>query len=251
MEQLYILLYSKYSHQCKKYMNMINQSADFVSKIDLKTVCIDNEEVRKRIVNSKKIGITSVPCILVVYKDGGVEKYEGGTAFEWAEELIRKFTPPLPLQPQPQPQAQPISKHPIVAYQDTTNIKKQHNVITHHQHETNNKKQHIANSKKQHHIQKSTNVEDLDTEEEEEEEKEHNKIQKDFKPPASIRSGVGNYDIKGEFGSMEEPNRNVTRGIKSSTEPGVGGKGNLMAAAMAMQKSREEPTVPAGTPLTR
>jgi len=40
--------------------------------------------------NSKKINITCVPSILVIYEDGGVEKYENTDAFNWVEEIIKR-----------------------------------------------------------------------------------------------------------------------------------------------------------------
>ena len=43
----------------------------------IESVCIDNETVRKRLVNDKKIGISVVPTILALYQNGVIEKYEG------------------------------------------------------------------------------------------------------------------------------------------------------------------------------
>lgn len=240
-QQLCVLLYSKYSKHSKRYIEILKQSPiDFVSKVNLKTVCIDNEEVRQRILNSQKIDINYVPCILLVYPDGGVEKYEGGTAFKWAEEIIRSFAPPSPI-----PKTPPtIPKEPLQIPHTPKKVKKQ-------------TPRQPKSPPRQPQFQQSTSIDDLNSYEEEEEGDEqyedNEEIKKDFshiKPPAPIRSGVGNYDVQGEFGIMEEPNRNVTRGIKSSTELGVGGKGNLMATAMAMQKSREkdDPPPPPGAP---
>jgi len=56
----------------------------------MKLLCIDNELVRKRIINSKKINISFVPSILVIYEDGGVEKYENNDAFVWVNEVIQR-----------------------------------------------------------------------------------------------------------------------------------------------------------------
>ena len=231
-QQLCVLLYSKYSQQSKRYMDMLkNSPIDFISVVNLKSICIDNESVRQTILNSQQIGIISVPCILIVYKDGGVEKYEGGTAFKWAEELTRSLSPPPP------PIQRPIilpSSHPI----QKRKLKRK------------------PNTDKE--FQQSTSIEDLESEEESEEENEEESDEEEtmenFKPPAAIRSGVGNYDAQGEFGTLEEPNRKVSRGIKSSTDSATGGgKGNLMATAMAMQKVREqnEPKRPPGAPPQR
>lgn len=102
MEPSYsILLYSKYSPNCKKLFNLID-SVNLEIKID--TFCVDNEKVRNQ-VKTSQIGVSIVPCILLIFPNGNVEKYEGGHAFSWVENLI----PP----PQPQPVQQPIPR-PIV-----------------------------------------------------------------------------------------------------------------------------------------
>jgi len=223
-QQLCVLLYSKYSKQSKRYIDILKQSpVDITSITKLKTLCIDNETVRQRILNSQQIDIISVPCILIVYQDGGVEKYEGGTAFKWLEEIIKSHSPPPPVQIEPSPPS-PQRQSSKKSKENRTNSKSP-----------------IPTE-----IQKSTSIEDLDSESEEITQENTNESEEitqenfNMKPPAAIRSGIGNYDFQGEFGEIEETNRNVTRGIKSSTEPGIGGKGSLMAAAMAMQKSREE-----------
>jgi hypothetical protein len=213
-------------------MELIQQAPiDFTSLVGLNFLCIDNENVRKRIILSSKLNINVVPCILLFYSDGGVEKYEGITAFNWAEDIIRQYTPPIPVK-------------------STQVIKNVINKKEEEEEEEEYKSPPKTRVKKQ--ISKSiipikkTNIEDLNSEEEDE--------AYVTRPPASIRTGVGNYDIKGQFGEQEEPNRKVSRGIKSTTEQGVGGKGSLMAVAQAMQKSREQTDStrhPAGIPPDR
>jgi hypothetical protein len=49
--QLSVLLYSKYSSLSKNLMDMMNRSGvDFNNKFSLQTLCIDNEEIRNRII---------------------------------------------------------------------------------------------------------------------------------------------------------------------------------------------------------
>ena len=57
------------------------------------------------------------------------------------------------------------------------------------------------------------------------------------KPPKSIRTDVGNYEINTEFGDDDNAleNRNITSGLKSATNKDKG----LIAVAQAMQKARE------------
>jgi hypothetical protein len=114
MEPSYsVLIFSKYSPNCKKLFDMVSSSGiDFDRTIGnkLQLLCIDNEQVRKRIKANGQIDVTTVPCILSIFANGGVEKYDGGHAFAWVENLIVKFAPPPPpppqrsLPPPPQPQ---------------------------------------------------------------------------------------------------------------------------------------------------
>ena len=95
-----ILFYSKYSPASKKLMSMLDDSS-----LRLKKVCIDNPEIRKKLSTAKDICVRSVPCIFIIYDTGGVEKYEGRTAFNWVEEIIDVMTPTAPAQAPPQTQA--------------------------------------------------------------------------------------------------------------------------------------------------
>jgi hypothetical protein len=76
---------------------------DLSATVGLNTVCIDNQDVRKRLLKNGKIEISVVPCLLIVYRSGGVEKYEGNAAFEWIDEAVSKYSPrvsdPLPTEP--------------------------------------------------------------------------------------------------------------------------------------------------------
>jgi len=97
-----VLLYSKYSSFSKKLIEMMQLSdINFAQLLKLREVCTDNENIRKRLKNDKKLNIQSVPCILVTYDDGVVEKYEDILAFNYIEEIINKYTPPPPPPPQP------------------------------------------------------------------------------------------------------------------------------------------------------
>jgi hypothetical protein len=70
-----VLLYSKYSKFSTEIVSQVNQYQNvFIENFNMKLLCIDNEVVRKRITSSKKINISFVPSILVIYEDGGVER---------------------------------------------------------------------------------------------------------------------------------------------------------------------------------
>ena len=118
--QYSILLFSKYSPQCGKFIDMISKSG--VNFSNLKSVCIDNEQVRKRVLSNKQFNIKIVPSILLIYSNGNVETYEGVNAFNWAGGIIEQFTPPQqelppqrvlppPQQYQQQYQAPPPQQH--------------------------------------------------------------------------------------------------------------------------------------------
>ena len=109
MERLCVLLYSKYSPMSTKLLSALSSCpVDLSTVVGLTSVCIDNEQVRKRILKNGKIEVGAVPCVLIVYRSGGVEKYEGSGAFQWIEEAVSQFAPPPPQpQLQPQPQSQP------------------------------------------------------------------------------------------------------------------------------------------------
>jgi len=112
MERLCVLLYSKYSPMSTKLLSALSSCpVDLTNVVGLTSVCIDNEQVRKRILKNGKIEVGSVPCVLIVYRSGGVEKYEGSGAFQWIEEAVSQFAPPPQPQPQPQPPPPPQHQH--------------------------------------------------------------------------------------------------------------------------------------------
>lgn len=99
--KLSVLLYSKYSETSTKLIDKMESSGvNFQSIVSLQLLCIDNKEVRNRILQNKQINVDSVPCILVIFPDGGIEKYDGLNAFNWVEQIIEKHTPrSIPQQP--------------------------------------------------------------------------------------------------------------------------------------------------------
>jgi hypothetical protein len=86
--QLFIVLFSKYSLNSKKLMNMLQ-----TTQLEFQSLCIDNKNIRKKILESTKIKVNNVPCILIVYPNGGVEQYEGENAFKWVLTFIEKNRP--------------------------------------------------------------------------------------------------------------------------------------------------------------
>lgn len=75
-----VLLYSKFSRACNKFLEILEKVPLVEENTTL--VCIDNNEVRKRIMHSKKLSIKEVPAFLRVYESNGyVESFEGDKAF--------------------------------------------------------------------------------------------------------------------------------------------------------------------------
>lgn len=81
-----ILLYSKYSPSSQSIIPL----AKSIPNIEM--LCVDNETVRKLIINDKKLNISTVPCILLFTSKGVVEKYESGNAFLWVKEVISRIS---------------------------------------------------------------------------------------------------------------------------------------------------------------
>lgn len=72
-----VLLYSKYSESCRQLLQTMER---FGANIAM--VCLDNKEVRQRVMNDKRLNITVVPTLLSLYDTGVVEKYEGSKVME-------------------------------------------------------------------------------------------------------------------------------------------------------------------------
>lgn len=99
-----ILVYSKYSSHCKTLFEKLRTSqVDFKALYSLKLLCLDNERVRQLLLNNKKIELNIVPTVLVLFPDGVVEKYEGGTALNWVESKISDHRPSPPEPPREMP----------------------------------------------------------------------------------------------------------------------------------------------------
>lgn len=82
--QFYVVIYSKYSPHCKKFMDMLNK-LNLSSNINY--LCIDNPTTRNRVLANKKLNIQNVPCLLTIYPStGNVDVYEGNDSFIWLNE---------------------------------------------------------------------------------------------------------------------------------------------------------------------
>lgn len=81
-----VCLYSKYSSSCVEFFQ------DMVYLRGIKMLCIDNDEVRKVIEQDRAhYEVVEVPCILVFYKNGRLDKYEGIDAFSWIQDRKQRI----------------------------------------------------------------------------------------------------------------------------------------------------------------
>jgi len=79
-----LLLFSNFSNSCKQFQSvMVPQNLNMFTPI-----CIDNPEIREMILNSgTEVRVNFVPCILEVYSNGIVDKYESKNAFDRLKQL--------------------------------------------------------------------------------------------------------------------------------------------------------------------
>lgn len=116
MEPQYsVLLFSKYSSNCKKIFDLISSSGLDILDNHLQLLCVDNESIRQRIKQNNQIDVATVPCILSIFSNGKVEKYDGSYAFSFVETLISRLQPPPP--PTPPPPQQLLQKRPPQSHQ--------------------------------------------------------------------------------------------------------------------------------------
>lgn len=209
MNQTFVLLYSKYSAHSKKLLDLVQYCS-----ATIQLVCVDNEKVRQRIKKSELFEISTVPCILSVYPDGTVEKYEGAHAFNLIEQFLPVQQPSLPqpapiLPPQPPP-APP--KEPIPEENEPVRPPPRKSVPT------------------------KTSITDIEYEPEQDDRHRNVEI------PKKIRKNDGSFDENEEFFQDEQPNqrRNTHKNpVKNTTEKAIQ-PNKTTEKAKAMQQMRDE-----------
>ena len=252
--QLCVLFHSKYSPNSKRITEKLrNAPVDITTMYKIQPVCIDNEDIRSRILSSTEIQISYVPCILIIYPNGGVEKYEGDSAFTWVDEKVRRHAPPPP----------PVIKRPVPApspvveqYEDEVNVpqprqrrqqrpqprpsqeQEQNPIPQQPPKRVSPPQQSQKQPAPQLPTSNGTNIDDLNDDDDDDQEW----VPQSMKPKMPVRSGAQNYDIVGDFGESIEPNRNITQGVKNRDNNTAldQKRDDLMSAAMAMQKAREQ-----------
>jgi hypothetical protein len=259
--QLTILLYSKYSAVSKKLMDFINLSGmDFTTIVKLQLLCIDNDKIRQKIMKNQKIEIVSVPCILVIYTDGGLEKYDGNSAFDWAEDILQKERNEKKINPTQQKWTEQqqilINRENLLQEKEKQLIEKEKSLSLNLNLNLNKQKPRKPIKKAQTQLEDLISEEEVEEEEEEEEEEEDNSKQKnseeendrykDKKQPKSIRLNSGNYTQNDDLFQGEIPdNRGHKKSaIKIKINEKVSSKKSqdIMSKAKEMAKNREADT---------
>ncbi len=92
-----IILYSKYSKHSTSFIKALESSP---VPINVNLLCVDNENIRKRMLVDNRLEITHVPCVLLIRGDN-IEKYEGPKALQWLQTMKEKITSPPPPPPPP------------------------------------------------------------------------------------------------------------------------------------------------------
>ena len=217
--QLCVLLYSKYSQRSKQLVNALQSApVDLGSAMGLTLVCVDNEDIRSKIQRATSVKVNSVPTILMVYNNGGVEKYEGERAFMWTQDTIQRLSPPPSPPPPPPPPPQETTPPPSPPDNQELAPEKSKESL-----------KRRRSSKPKRSKKKTTEIVDLDSESEEEDDEDDGRPRP---PPVGVRKGAGEYEISRTFGEREEQNRELSNRTSSRST-------DLMAMAQAMQKERE------------
>lgn len=83
------------------------QQVDTLPPID--TICVDSQDAKKMVKNSR-VAVKSVPTFLVFNQDGRVEVYDGISAIQFINEMIRSSMPPPP---PPMPRVLPLPNEEV------------------------------------------------------------------------------------------------------------------------------------------
>lgn len=236
-----VLLYSKFSNFSQVLMDNIEKSKiDFSGIFNMQTLCIDNFKIRERIKGNKQINISTVPSLLLIYNDGGIEKFDGQNIFEWFDNVIEKFKVPEP------PIQQEI--HAPVEEIQKPKQKSQHEIETEINRREFEKRMNGGSGINERDNEKvvenelnSTLIEDLPLEENPEDIKDTEEMIQDIdrysstQPKAQIRSNEGGYLNSENMFQGEPPD---TRRPKKSAISNTSKGKDIMALAKEMEKGR-------------
>ncbi len=245
------LIYSKYSDFSKKLLNIMETSGvDFVNIFKLKLLCADNENVRKTILKSKNLDIKNVPCILLIFEDGKIEKYDDNNAFNWVEEIIQKVNQQKQLE-QEQLRQQQLQQEQIKQQQllQQEQLRQQMEIQEQQKVQQTKKVQKNININKNkknlnHKATKKTSIDDLEFEdnendnlnvEEDEEENDNEEENKEIETIDDEEDNLEDSEIEVKKMIKKQENRQKEKPNALTIK-----KNDLMALAASMQKGREK-----------
>lgn len=201
-----ICLYSKFSNSSKEFV-------ESSGNLPINFVCIDNKEVRNRVISDSKLKITFVPCILSVFSDGRLEKFEGVDAFKWLENIKSKTQTSEQKEQPVNPTEKPIEKPTVKPIEQIEQIEQ-----TEQTSEQNNKfSQHDFHSQQMR--DKHSKITDLDFEDE--------------------TDGLSQVVSSGMKSSLNDKENLMTKTMNKISTKNTGKK-DVMAAAREMEKMREK-----------
>jgi hypothetical protein len=87
-KEILIYLYSNFSKACNDAKPKI---AFLTNYLRILSVCIDSKEIRRMVMNSKKIKIEYVPCLLILNENGRMEVYENEQFSKAVDNLHKVF----------------------------------------------------------------------------------------------------------------------------------------------------------------
>ena len=215
-----ILFYSNFSNSSRIFLDLVTQY-----NLDkyIKFICIDHKKFRDKLKRSSILKIDKVPCLLKLYEQGTVEKYDDKAVFEWLGNLIDATTPQEEIHNEVDDEDEDEDIPPVKSTPVKKKTKKPKNL-----------KMTETESEKTTSILELLSDEDEDVETSEEDNSEPLKIKK---PVTSIRTNSGNYDFE-DFGDHKvQDNPNNLKGVKKNTE--TASKQDIISLAQSMQKSRE------------
>ena len=113
-----VIMYSKFSPACTSFLEILSKVPTFKHTL----LCVDNEEIRKRVLSDSKLTISEIPCLFRIYeRTGYVESFEGERAFTILNthynHYLEKMERDQLLRSQPQPQMSQMSQLPTPVQQ--------------------------------------------------------------------------------------------------------------------------------------
>lgn len=93
--EMYAVLYSKFSQASQRFLALLENVPKLRQQSTL--LCIDNRQVRQRVMSNPKLPVQEVPCVIRVFADTGyTELFEGEQAFALVKGLMKDAKESIP-----------------------------------------------------------------------------------------------------------------------------------------------------------